>query len=197
MVALATGQAEETFLEDRVPRVPQCEREAQPPVIVRDAEQPVLAPAVHARASMVVWERIPGRAGGGVVLAHGIPLTFREIRAPAPPWHGALALIDQSLAFGWRLGHGWSSLRIMPSAVEGRRGDVRNLRWPLAGSLVLGRPVSAWPARRRRNAPSCADTTDTSYQLLVALRPTVAVSRAFGRSTNVRTGCLWYASVTV
>src|SRR5215216_3648492 len=45
-----------------------------------------------------MWERIPGAAIARVVLAHGAPLSFREIRSPAPPRRSPLTLLDQSLA---------------------------------------------------------------------------------------------------
>src|SRR5438309_3030158 len=71
-------------------------------MVVGDAEQAVLAPAIRPRTSMVVREGVPGTAVGGVVLAHRAPLSLRKVRSPAPPWLSVFALIDQSLAFGRR-----------------------------------------------------------------------------------------------
>ena len=102
VVALGAGQAEQPLLEDRVAPVPERQREAEPPLVVGDAEQAVLAPAVGARAGVVVREVVPGRAVWRVVLAHGAPLALGQVRPPAPPGRGALALLDQSLAFGGR-----------------------------------------------------------------------------------------------
>src|SRR5207245_11322094 len=85
VVALASGQAEQALLEDRVAPVPQRQREAQPAVIVGDSGDAVLAPAVRARARVIVRKGVPGRAAGAVVLPDGAPLPLGEIRAPPPP----------------------------------------------------------------------------------------------------------------
>ncbi|MCW2503545.1 MAG: hypothetical protein JWO79_1829 [Actinomycetia bacterium] len=52
----------------------------------------------------------------------------------------------------------------------------------IAGSLVLGRPVSAWPAIRHTNWLSWSEATDTSYQPLLCRGSAVCVTRAPGRS---------------
>ena len=54
VVALAVGQAEQPLLEDRVLAVPEREREAEPLLVVGDAGEAVLAPAIGARARLVV-----------------------------------------------------------------------------------------------------------------------------------------------
>jgi hypothetical protein len=54
VVALVTGEAEGTLLEDRVAAVPERERQAQQLVLVADAAEPVLAPAVRPRSRVVV-----------------------------------------------------------------------------------------------------------------------------------------------
>ena len=48
----------------------------------------VLAPAVGARAGVVVGEVAPRVAAGAVVLAHGSPGALGEVRAPVPPRRG-------------------------------------------------------------------------------------------------------------
>ena len=48
VIALAVGQAEHAFLEDRVPPVPQGQGEAEPLPVIGDAGQAVLAPAIGA-----------------------------------------------------------------------------------------------------------------------------------------------------
>ncbi len=85
VVALAVGQPEQALLEDRVAPVPQGEREAKHLVVVADAGQPVLAPAVGARTRLVVGEVVPGVAVVAVVLAHRAPLALAEVRAPLLP----------------------------------------------------------------------------------------------------------------
>jgi hypothetical protein len=46
MVRLTVGESEQALFQDRVPLVPQREREAQPLLVVREAPQTVLAPSV-------------------------------------------------------------------------------------------------------------------------------------------------------
>src|SRR5262249_61345763 len=83
--ALAAGEAEQALLQDGIVTVPQRDGEAQPPVVVRDSGDAVLAPPVRPRARVVVGERVPRRALGAVVLAHRAPLALGQIRSPAPP----------------------------------------------------------------------------------------------------------------
>ena len=85
VIALAVGQAEQALLEDRVLAVPQGEREAEPLLVVGDAGEAVLAPAVGARAGLVVGEVVPGVAAFAVVLADGPPLAFAEVGPPLLP----------------------------------------------------------------------------------------------------------------
>ena len=82
VIALAVGQPEQAFLEDRVLAVPQRQREAEPLLVVGDAGQAVFAPAVGPGAGLVVGEVIPGVAALAVVLADGAPLPLAEVRAP-------------------------------------------------------------------------------------------------------------------
>src|SRR5438552_2900121 len=99
VVPLGTGEAEQPLLEDGVASVPQRQREAQPPLAVAHAEQPVLPPAVRPAARVVVRKRVPRRAVLGIVLAHGAPLALREVRAPALPVAFAPSILGESLAF--------------------------------------------------------------------------------------------------
>src|SRR4029079_18720641 len=85
VVALAVREAEHPLLEDRVRAVPQGEREAEALALVGDAGDAVLAPAVGARARLVVGEVAPGVAVVAVVLAHRPPLALAEVRAPRLP----------------------------------------------------------------------------------------------------------------
>lgn len=65
------GDAEQALLEERVLAVPERERKVDAAVVVRDAADAVLAPAVRARARVLVREVRPGVAVGRVVLADG------------------------------------------------------------------------------------------------------------------------------
>ena len=59
VVPFAVGQAEQPLLEDRILAVPERERETEKLVIVGNASQAVLAPAVRSRARLIVAEVIP------------------------------------------------------------------------------------------------------------------------------------------
>jgi hypothetical protein len=85
MVALTVGQAEEALLEDRVLAVPQSQGEAEALLVVGDAGEAVLAPAVGAGAGLVVREVVPGVAALAVVFANGPPLPLAEVRPPLRP----------------------------------------------------------------------------------------------------------------
>ena len=85
VVAFAVGQAKQPLLQDRVLPVPQRQGKTEDLLIVADAEQAVLTPAVGAAAGGVVAERLPGGAAGAVVLADRAPLTLAQVRAPLLP----------------------------------------------------------------------------------------------------------------
>ena len=85
VVALAAGQAEQPLLQNRVGAVPEGQGEAEPLLLVGDAQKAVFAPAVGAGASLIMREVIPGGAEFRVVLADGAPLPLREVGPPAPP----------------------------------------------------------------------------------------------------------------
>ena len=82
VIALGVGETEEPFLEDGVVLVPQRDAEAQVLPAIADAAEPVLAPAVGARARVLVGEVVPRRAARAVVLAHGAPLARRQDTDP-------------------------------------------------------------------------------------------------------------------
>src|SRR5262249_27763062 len=103
---LAVRQAEEALLDDRVPAVPEREREAEQLVVVRDAGEAVLSPPVRPRSRLIVAEMIPGVARVAVVLANGSPLAFAEIRSPLAPPTPCVACFGQALGLGQRGLHG-------------------------------------------------------------------------------------------
>src|SRR5713101_2832197 len=86
VIALRVRQAEEPFLHDRVGLVPQGQGKTYQSLIVADAHQSIFAPAISARAGVLMWEEIPRGSIGGIVLADGSPLTFGEIGTPTIPW---------------------------------------------------------------------------------------------------------------
>ncbi len=80
MIALRTGETEESLFEDGVLLVVKREREAESRLTITDAEQAVLSPPVRAAPRLIVREVLPAGAELGVVLAHRPPLALGEIR---------------------------------------------------------------------------------------------------------------------
>jgi hypothetical protein len=103
VVALGVRDTERTLLDDRVGAVPEREGEAEPLLVVAEAGEAVLAPAIGARARLVVAQVIPGIAGRAVVLADGAPLALGEVRTPAPPPRARVAGLFEPASF--RVGH--------------------------------------------------------------------------------------------
>src|SRR5439155_1704613 len=100
VIALRPAEPEQPLLEDRVAFVPEGDGEAQPTPFVADPEEPVLGPAIGARAGVIVREIAPRVAAGRVVLADRAPRPIREIRAPQPPGHDPLAPLAQADSLG-------------------------------------------------------------------------------------------------
>jgi hypothetical protein len=127
VIAFRARETEQALLQDGIGFVPQGEREAQPLLVVTETGDAVLAPAIGARARMVVRKVIPGLAFGAVVLAHRAPLPFAQVRAPSTPRRLAVAGFLQSCFLG---GHG-----VRHSVV----GDIRHAH-------CAGRPSSGQPS---------------------------------------------------
>ena len=60
MISLGIGQAKQPLLENRIAAVPQGQRQTEMLLIVADARQAVLAPAIGAAAGLFVGEVFPG-----------------------------------------------------------------------------------------------------------------------------------------
>src|SRR5262249_49243853 len=88
------------FLEDRVLPVPQGQREAKPLLVVGDAGEAVLPPAVGAGPGLVVGEVVPGVAALAVVFANGAPLPFAQVRPPLLPGDFLLSRLLKPGVFG-------------------------------------------------------------------------------------------------
>src|SRR4051812_44645183 len=98
VVAFGAGEAEKTFLKDRVTAVPQGKREAEQLLVIAESADAIFSPAIGAGAGMVVWEMIPRSALGRIILADSAPLALGEIRAPfAPVFHAGLVLLQPVL----------------------------------------------------------------------------------------------------
>src|SRR5262249_36172406 len=116
VIALTVAEAEQALLQDRVLAVPESEAEAEPLLVVAEAGDAVLAPAIGAACGMVMGEIAPGIAISAVVLAHRAPLTIADIGTPFPPGLLALPRFLQALPFGVGLGpHAHSLLQRVPS----------------------------------------------------------------------------------
>src|SRR3954466_3473240 len=100
MVALGVVEAEDPILDDRVGAVPQRERQAQLLALVTDAQEPVLAPAIGARAGLLVREGLPRVAVAGVVRPARSPWALGEVRPPSFPGDFAGPRRLQALVLG-------------------------------------------------------------------------------------------------
>src|SRR5215469_668259 len=117
VVALIPGHAKEAFLEDGIAAVPERETETHHLVAVADSADTVFAPAIRARARMVVREIFPRRAIAAVVFPNRAPLALGKVGSPALPillvlaalleaaifyscdsWHRAMSLKGETLA---------------------------------------------------------------------------------------------------
>src|SRR6185503_2306906 len=85
MVAFGVTEAKVTLLNDRVLFVPQTDSKAKNLIIVRDAADTLLAPAISFTAGHIVGNIIPGIAVCAVIFAHGPPLAVAEVWTPVFP----------------------------------------------------------------------------------------------------------------
>ena len=76
VVAFAVREPEEPLLEDRVFSIPEGKRKAEALFVIGDPSEAVLAPAIGARAGVIVGEEIPGVTPLAIVLTHRAPLAF-------------------------------------------------------------------------------------------------------------------------
>ena len=70
VIAFAIGQAEESLLQDRVPAIPQSDREAELLFVIGDSGQTIFAPAVSAGTGLVMTEVVPRISVLAVVFAY-------------------------------------------------------------------------------------------------------------------------------
>ena len=105
VVAFGVGQAEQPLLEDRVSAVPQRHREAEPLLVIGEAAEAVLAPAVGPAPGVVVRQVIPCRAFLTVVLPDRAPLPLREVGPEATPRALSPRVLFQPSSFRRNLTH--------------------------------------------------------------------------------------------
>src|SRR4051794_11430555 len=137
VVALGVGQPEQPLLEDRVVPVPQTQGETHQPLVVADAREPVLTPAVGARAGLVMGEVVPCIAVVAVVLTNGPPLTLAEVGAPLPP--AAVTCLRQAQSLSCRRHR--SPPTLLPSTDQGAvpRGTLAGRTTASGTGAVLSR----------------------------------------------------------
>src|SRR5690349_1953821 len=85
VIAFRPAQAEQAFLQNPIASIPEREREAQALVVIADAAEPVLGPAISPHAGMVMREVLPGGSILAVILARIAPRALGQIRSPAFP----------------------------------------------------------------------------------------------------------------
>src|SRR5205809_1869259 len=91
VVAFASSETKQPFLEYGVPSVPQCKRKADQLMTVGDSGDAVFIPTVCLRTRVIVRQVVPCRAVRAVVFADGSPCPFTQIRSPAFPVRRATA----------------------------------------------------------------------------------------------------------
>ena len=97
VVAFVSVEPEEPLFEVVVATVPERHREAPDLVSVREAEHAVFVPPIGPRPGVVIGEIAPGVARCAVVLAHGPPRPFGNVRTPIGP---SVVVVEKALLFG-------------------------------------------------------------------------------------------------
>src|SRR5215472_13119880 len=133
VIPLIASQAEQALFQDRIPAIPKRKGQTQALVIVGDAGDTILGPAVSARAGMIVWEIVPCRSIAAVVFARIAPGALRQVGSPALPMFLAAFRLQKAIAFSVHLFY-----RTTCGRGETRR-PVARTRWSLlSGSIIAG-----------------------------------------------------------
>src|SRR5262249_47472963 len=109
VISLTVGQAEQAFLQNGVPAIPQSNREAELLLVIRDPSQAVLTPPIRSGPRLVMAKVIPRIPVGAVIFANCTPLPFAEIWSPLLPRDAGLTRLIQALLLigfdisSWRL----------------------------------------------------------------------------------------------
>src|SRR4029077_10195738 len=85
VIALRIGKAKETLFENWITPVPESEGETEPLMVIAEAGESIFAPTVSTAARLVVGKISPRIAIRAIVLAHGAPLAFAQVRPPFAP----------------------------------------------------------------------------------------------------------------
>jgi len=95
VVALWPGQPEHPLLQNRIDAIPHTERQAPVLRLVAEPGHAVFVPPVHPGPGMLVRKERPCVTVGAVVLAHGAPRPFGQVRSPVPPFRCSSAGFGQ------------------------------------------------------------------------------------------------------
>src|SRR5581483_6075366 len=96
-------QPEEPLFQNRVAPVPHRQRKADALMAIAYPGDPVLVPAIGARARVVVRQVLPRGAVRAVVFAHRAPGAVADVWAPPAPVLRAHAVLFDADRFGGRL----------------------------------------------------------------------------------------------
>ena len=125
-------------------------------MVVRDAGQAVLAPAIGPRPRMLVGEELPRGAVGAVVLPHRPPLPLAQEGTPAAPVGAALLSLFQTLLFrlhAFRVPRRPHAVEAVPEslrrAATPSQPPVNSLTPPTRCQIVGALVRAAYPTARR------------------------------------------------
>ena len=127
VVPFGWHQAKQSFLQNRIAAIPQRQSKDQNLVAVGHGSQTILAPAIGFGARQIVRKEIPCFAIRAVILPHGAPGPFGNIRPPFLPRRDvtlvrfvqSLMLLGHVLIFNrtfWRIR--WASSFNLPKATS-------------------------------------------------------------------------------
>ena len=99
VIALRVRQAKQAFFEDRVPAVPQGQADTDLLLLITEAGQAILTPAIGPLARLIMGQIIPRLPVDGIVFTNGAPLPLTEIWSPSIPVFFPRLLLLQTLSF--------------------------------------------------------------------------------------------------
>src|SRR5690349_14287605 len=85
MVPLSIRQSKKSLFQNWIGLVPECKSKTHLSLIITNTQQSIFTPTVGTRASVVMWQVIPGVTVGGIIFTHSTPLALTKIRSPAIP----------------------------------------------------------------------------------------------------------------
>src|SRR5205807_3735696 len=132
-------------------------------LVVGNAGQAILPPAVGTRARLVMGKVVPGITPFAVVLADRPPLAFAEVRSPSLPGHLLVPGLVESHVFCGHDAPAFDLKMVSRACPCNARGPARVPLLPSAGMVAGGPRRCRRKARARSSlrdrARSTADTT--------------------------------------